>query len=293
MSSTTVRDLGVVYAGWGGSYLATKTVVEHLPPMLSMGARYALAAAVAGAWAATSAQAPAQERVGVLRTGLFGIVLLGGGTGLLALGAAHVGSGMAALLFASSPVWASLGARVVGRQARPRIAGLAFAFAGLALLAGPEVSGEPAAYAAIIAGALCWGLGSGAAPALIHDLSTPRSVAIQTAFTACALLTIGLLAGEDLEPFKSAPASAYVALALVAIVSSVVTYAAYQRLLRTTATQVVMTHAYVNPLVAVVAGTLVLGERLSGVQLAGATLVVTAAAIQVSTGRLPAEAAPR
>jgi drug/metabolite transporter (DMT)-like permease len=285
VSSATLRDLCVVYLGWGGSYLATKIVVEHMPPMFSMAARYAIAACVAGAWAWCVAS-PRRQESSVARTGLLGIIVLGGGTGLLALGVGHVDSGLAALLYASAPVWAGLAARALGHRAMPRISALLCALLGLALIVGPDVSGNVAALAAVFGGTLCWGIGAGAASELVADLGTVRSVAIQAAFASGALVVGGIATGEDPGRFVSAPAHSYVALVLVAIVSSVMTYVAYQRLLKSGATQAAMTHAYVNPLVAILAGWLILGERLSEVQLAGGLLVILAASIQLSGLRL-------
>jgi drug/metabolite transporter (DMT)-like permease len=269
--------LWIVYILWGSTYLAIRVGVQPshgvgLPPLLMAAARFLLAGAL---MLALFARRPAPDgqpdplgwKQWVAAT-VIGNALLLGGNGLVSIAEKRIPSGIAAVLVATVPTWAALlGAlfrleRVTFRHA----AGLALGFAGVAILVVGHGSGEVDAVGVVtvVIAALSWAAGS----VWATRAQTVRRPLVMTGMemigggVGCAI--VGLARGETADLHLSAvPAKSWVALAFLVVFGSMVAYTAYVWLLHNARLSLVTTYTYVNPLVAVALGAIILGETLS------------------------------
>lgn len=280
--------LGIVYVGWGSTYVAIRVLVEHVPPMLAAGARFAVAGLVLLAWVAArnGAQAVRVRPVELGAAALVGILLLAGGNGLVSVGERNVPAGLAALVVASVPLWlVVLRAGTGDPPPRAALAGVAIGFCGVAVLLLP--GGRPghatvAGLATILAASVFWAFGSFASGRLPMPRATLLAAALEMLCGGVVLLAGGLLAGEgsDLR-LGSLPGNAVWAFAFLVVGGSLVTFSAYVWLLQHAPIGRVATYAFVNPVVAVVLGAVLLGEHLTVTVVAGALVIVGSVALVV------------
>ncbi len=266
-----------IYIVWGVTYAVNRIMALALPPLLAAGARFLLAACFLTAFARWRGLALPRGRRDwgfLVAAALLGIVL---SNGLNVLSLQHIASNQAALISSSSAFWlAWLG--MYGRRASPvsmrTWSGLVVGFLGVAVLLSAHGFGERANLEwqlAQLGSTLCWALAS-------MVIRESHSESDPLAFTACYLLVggaimscIALLDGEA-AAWTWSP-SGLGALVFLAIFSSTFGFVAYAYLLRHEAPSRIGTYAYVNPLVAVVTGWLLLGERLDLRQLLGFAIV--------------------
>ena len=209
----------------------------------------------------------------------------------------RIDSGVAAMIAGSVPlqivVWRVLAGE---RVPRPTVLAAAVGLAGLALVVGPDgVSGGSVAVGLLVmlAASLAWSRGS----FVSRRLTLPASPFVATVYE---MLGGGLvLRGRGARRRRGGRSSArthsrpgpVAAWVYLAVVGSVVGFSAYVWLLGNAPISQVVTHQYVNPLVAVALGALILDERPAATTLAGAVLIVGAVVVTArSEGR--AERAP-
>ncbi len=288
-----VAALGVVYLVWGSTYLGIRIVVEQAPPLTSMGLRY-LTAGVLLAGILTLRGGPRRLRLTgrqAVGTAFLGLMLPMLGNGMVSVGE-NLGapSGVAALLIAVAPLMIVVFRLVEGDRPRAMtVLGVLLGFAGLTFLVvvghgGAHARGFPAgAGLIVVAASTCWALGSYLQP----RLWLPRDVFVTTVyemlFGGLILLTVGQSAGERFT-FDYAPRT-WVALGYLVAFGSVVAFTSYVWLLANAPISLVATYAYVNPVVAVFLGWLVLSEPVTLAVLVGGTVVVLAVAIVISAER--------
>jgi drug/metabolite transporter (DMT)-like permease len=284
----------MIYVVWGSVYVAIRYVVEDVPALLSIGVRYVVAGALLAAYIA------ARRGPGVLRAprrALLGCLLLAVLLQVLTNGtttwAESVGvqAGPAALLTALAPIGIIL--LRLGTGDRPRAvtwAGVMVGFAGLAvlLLGGRSVPGFPLwPSLLIVASAGCWAVGSFLQP----RLSLPRDTFVTAAYQLLiggVVLTVAGVVGGERTSFHF-PAATWLVLAYLTA-SSVASYTTYVWLLHHAPISLVATHAYVNPVVAVLLGWAWLGEPITWpVLVGGAVVLVAVALVMAERRRLPEE----
>jgi len=293
-----VAALGTVYVVWGSTYLAIRIVVEEAPPLTSMGLRYLCAGVLLAALLA------ARRGVGVLRltprqllgTGLLGLFLPLLGNGVVSVAESRgITSGYAALLIAMTPLAIVVFRIVDGDRPRPlTLLGVLAGFAGLTLLVllGQQEGGRLPIGPALLTlvAATCWGFGSYIQP----RLWLPEDVFVVTAYEM--LLGGGLLVLSGLslgERFTGAYSGrTWWALAYLVVFGSLLAFTAYVWLVSRAPISLVATYAYVNPVIAVLLGWLVLDERVTGVTLVGGGIVVAAVAVVITSERRPEVAPP-
>jgi drug/metabolite transporter (DMT)-like permease len=294
--------LGIVYLVWGSTYLAIRVGVEHLPPLLLAGTRYVIAGALLypiarRASAATPATANGAARPGAkawLACAVVGLLLLFAGNGGVSVAETRLPSGVAALLVATVPLWMIVFAwpvehqRVTVRAA----AGLAIGLVGVAVLVGAGLSGGGMSGVFIVLGAsAAWGLGS----VLSHRLPVPGDAMLAAAIEMLAggvvLLAVAAATGEFSRVHWSAvPATSWIALAYLIGPGSILAFTAYGYALSHLPVPTVSTYAYVNPVVAVLAGIVFLGEQFSWREGLGAALVLASVIIILNRPRHPSAA---
>ena len=280
--------LGTVYVVWGSTYLAIMVGIRTMPPLLMSSARFLLAGAVLFLWAVHRGARPTPR--GWMASAIVGAALLFVGNGGIAWAETRIDSGVAALVVAVVPIWiASLEWLVFRRRARrATILGLVLGLAGVALLVGPGGSVDTIGALVIVVGSLSWAAGSLYAQRAPLPEDHLLAAGMQMLSGGVLLGVAGGFAGEGSQLQVPSWAS-LAAFAYLLVVGSLITFTAYGWLLRKASATLVGTYAYVNPVVAVLLGGLVLGEQLTlGMALAGAAIV---AAVVLIVSPRPARAA--
>nr|WP_234352152.1 EamA family transporter [Streptomyces sp. NRRL F-6492] len=291
MTGAVWAALGIVYVVWGSTYLGIRVVVETLPPFLSGGARFVTAGLLlAGiiAWR----QGPAALRVTRRQLGsalLVGLLLVLGGNGLVVLAETSVPSGLAALLIAVVPAWVVVLRAAAGERPGPgAIGGVLLGLAGLGVLTLPGLTGEVriGGVLLVVAAALSWSVGSFTSSRLPMPANPFAASAYEMVAGGLAGVAVGLFRGEhhglDLAEVS---ARSWTALAYLVVFGSLIAFTAYAWLLQAAPLSLVATYAYVNPVVAVALGALVLNEALTWPVLLGGAIVVAGVCLIVSTER--------
>jgi drug/metabolite transporter (DMT)-like permease len=225
------------------------------------------------------------------------MLLLAFGNGAVAIAEQTVPSGLAALLIAAVPLWLIL-LRVGGGE-RPRLLtwlGVLIGFAGAALLAlsGGDTSAKPLSVAILVIGTISWALGSRFSPRLGLPKDPLVASLYEMAVGGTAMVLIGLLRGEAGRLHVGAiEGKGWFALIYLVGFGSLLAYSAYAYLLANAPISLVATYAYVNPVVAIVLGWLVLDEVITPVTLVGAAVIVVSVALVVRQEGVRPRAAAR
>jgi drug/metabolite transporter (DMT)-like permease len=283
--------LGIVYVVWGSTYLAIRVMVEDLPPLASASWRYLVAGLLLGAILVARSgvrrlRATPRELGGCA---VLGLLLPALGNGLVTLGE-HMGtpSGVAALLIAAVPLWVIVYRRVAGdRPTRRTTLGTLLGFGGLVLLiASSGLGGEVKIGASLVvmSATVFWSLGSWSKPRLPLPKDAFVLTVYEMLFGSLWLLLLAAFRGEHLLPV-AAPLDAWLAWAYLVTFGSVVAFTAYVWVLGVAPISLVATYAYVNPVVAVFLGWLILSEPVTLPIVIGGGIVVGAVAIVVSAER--------
>ena len=280
--------LAVVWVVWGSTYLAMRVVVAEMPVAAAAGVRFLGAGLVMGAAARVLDRNHGRPgRRQVLDYALIGILLLAVGNGLVMWAERTIPSGMAALIVATVSVWFVLldGLRPGGQPWTTRVwIGTLIGMAGAAILARPE--GEVAAvhWLAILAlqvACLAWVVGSLYAQSVPKRLPLATAAALEMLVAGVLLLAASRILGEDLSSFASASPRAWGGVVYLAVFGSLVGFTAFAYCLNELPASTVSTYAYVNPVVAVALGALILGEALTPGLLLGGALILVAVVLTV------------
>jgi drug/metabolite transporter (DMT)-like permease len=279
--------LWIVYVVWGSTYLAIRVLVETMPPLLSGGVRFMLAGAIL--WVIVRLRVGREgvrvTRAQVVSCLIIGSLLVTGGNGLVMVGELDVPSGLAALIIASVPLWVVIYRVAVGRErvARGTLLGVAFGFAGLALLVLPSGENEEVTswvgLLLLFLAAPLWALGSFLSGRRPLPGNPFLSTALQMMLGGLTAIAGGLLRGEvgDVD-FGSFSHDSLIAFVYLVVVGSLVAFTAYVWLLQNAPVSTVATYAYVNPVIAIFLGWAILSEDVTGWIVAGAAIVVASVA---------------
>jgi drug/metabolite transporter (DMT)-like permease len=284
----------IVYVVWGSTYLAIRVGVETMPPLLMAAARNLVAGLIMFPLAMRGRRRAAREEVTPHRTwpnrkewlgcAIVGVLLLVA-NGAVGIGEQTVPSGLAALLVATVPLWLLSIDAVLNhtRLGLAPLAGLALGLAGVGLLSsfGDRSGGiSVVGVVVILAAAFAWALGTIMARRVTLPSSPALASGMQLLCGGAVLLIIG--AGE-FGSLRLAQISgrSWLALGYLIVMGSIVAFSAYGIAIRTLPTATVATYAYVNPVIAVLLGTLILNERLTPAILAGGALIVGAVVLVI------------
>lgn len=292
-SATVWAALAVVYVVWGSTYLGIRVVVlAGLPPLLTMGVRFLVAALLLAAILSLRG-GPGRLRItrAELRaSAVVGLFLLLGGNGLVTVAEERLPSALAALLVATTPLWLVLFRTVAGD--RPRMmtwAGTAVGFAGVAVLARPDGQVEGVTWGAtllVVAATFLWATGSFASGRMRMPADPFVSAVWQMVAGGVGLLLVGGVRGEArVLDLGAVEPRGWVAFGYLIVFGSLLAYTAYYWLLRNAPISLVSTYAYVNPIVAVLLGWALLSEPVTAVVLVGGGLAVVGVLLVVSTER--------
>jgi len=274
----------IVYIVWGSTYLAIALMVETLPPLLAAGTRFVAVGLILLPILAVKrgVRALRPSRAQLLACLLVGL-LLPGANAVISVAEQTVPSGLAALLIASVPLWVILLRRGTGDHVSLRsIGAVLVGFAGVALLLKPSGEATVVGLLACIGGAVMWACGSFASPRVSLPRDALVSTAWQSLFGGLVIVAAGLAAGEagDVHPGEWSLRSIAGLLYLITF-GSLLAFTAYAWLLQNAPISKVSTYAYVNPVIAVALGWLVLSEPITPLTLLGAGIIVASVALVV------------
>lgn len=288
--SLAYAAFAVVCVVWGTTYLFIRIALETLPPLLLTGVRYVVAGAIMLVIARVRGVALPRDRRTLANLVLVGFLMVGMGNLAVVWAEQWVPSGFAALFVASAPFWMAIieGFRTGGERVNLRTGiGMLIGFAGVAMLvipgAGPAWSvGFLLGALAIQVGSLGWQLGSARSKYNLSHVPFLASVSLQMFFGGVIVLVVGLAIGE--APRFSFTPRTFGALAYLTLIGSVLTYSAYVFALNHMRTVHTSLYAYVNPVVAVFLGWLVLAEPLTPISIAATVVILAGVAMVQSSG---------
>ncbi len=272
MKSRVWLALFTLYIAWGTTYLAIRYALESIPPFFIAGTRFLIAGLVLYVWRRLAGD-PRPSLRQWKSAGIIGTLLLVGGIGGVTLAEQYVPSGIAALVVAATPLWVVLINAVRPHGERPSRYTLAGVFVGLAgifvLVEQGELSGNASSYGLLgvvilLLAALSWAIGSIYSQGAEQPKSQLLGSGMELLAGSAGSYLVGLLMGEWRQVNIAAISLTSLAgLGYLVVVGSLVGYVCYTWLLRVAPTSLVVTYAYVNPLVAVLLGSLVAGEVLT------------------------------
>jgi drug/metabolite transporter (DMT)-like permease len=276
-----------IYLVWGSTYLAIRYAVETIPPLVTAGIRHSVAGAILFAWAWARGFRPTRAHwiSGCALGALFFLI----GHGSLHWAEQYVGSGLAALLIATEPMFILVLAWSMGQQKISRLSalGLGLGVLGVGLLTGAELTVKGSSLLgllAVLVGSLSWSVGVVITPKLKLPDDALGRTAIPTLCGAVMLLAAAGLTGEfHATHWASISLKSVLGLGYLIVFGSVVAFTSYTWLLQRCPPALVATHTYANPVVAVFLGWLLASEALS-LRVALASVAILGAIVLIRKG---------
>ena len=265
---------------WGTTYLGIHVALETVPVLLVAGLRWMFAGVVMSAlMLATGRGLPKPRLWGPLA--LLGFLMNIVGNGFVVYAQQFVASGLTAVLIATTPFWSALIERLLPngeRFSKRSLSGLALGFSGIVVLVWPELTNGGAGGRQFVIGVIaiqlaCVGWVVGTSYARRHELGDNpfRSTALQMVFSGIMLL-IAATAHGDWAQLSFTPRT-IAAMLYLSVAGSLIAYSAYIYAIQHLPLQLVSLYAYINPMIAVGLGTLLLNEPLSTRVIVAAVLV--------------------
>ena len=290
-----------LYIIWGSTYLAIRFAVGTIPPFLMAGTRFLVAGIILFAWRRLAGD-PAPTAQQWRSTAIIGLLLLLGGNGLVSWAEQDVASGIAALLIGSVPFWMVLIEAIRPGGARPNgvgIFGLCVGFGGIVLLVEPwqanngVIGTHLMGVGALLVAAFLWSLGSIYSRSADLPKSSLLSTGMEMLGGGAGLYLTGTLTGEwHALDIASISSRSWLGLAFLIVFGSLMGFTAYAWLLRVAPVSLVATYAYVNPLVAILLGSLLAQEVLNARILMAALVIVGAVVLINHSRQVKIEAIP-
>jgi drug/metabolite transporter (DMT)-like permease len=289
-----VLAFALVYVFWGSTYLAIGIAdQEHLPPAVMCALRFAIAGSLMLAACAAMGRTVRITLAEAVRLAVIGCLLLVGGNFGLAWAEQWVPTGFAALIVAVTPIWFLLLETFVfrgDRVSRRGLFGVALGIAGVAVLFWPRFEHRAVlgimpllGACTLLVSSLSWSIGSVCSRKWQMKVDPFTATAWEMLFAALGNSMVAVFTGEYHRVVVTR--RGMLAVLYLVVFGSWVGYTAYIWLLKHVPTAKVATYAYVNPLVAVFLGWLVLNERLDAYMFAGTVIIVAGVAL-VTTAKI-------
>lgn len=281
---------------WGSTYLAIRIGVAHLPPFLFAGVRFLLAGTILLLILRWRGIALPQKISDVRHAFVVGAFLLLGGNGCIAWSEQYVVSSLTALIIAALPLFVALLDQFWpggSKMSALGWLGMLVGFSGVTMLVAPDIwhqQLELKGTAGVLLGTLSWAAGSVYANRHQTGCSIWMAAAIQNLSGGLLLTTVGLLSGEYAR--WQLNSQGLLALGYLVIFGSLAAYSAFVYILHTMPPAKASTYAYINPIVAVILGYLILQEPVSWRMLLAATVILTGV-LMVQLSRTSAPRAAR
>jgi drug/metabolite transporter (DMT)-like permease len=285
-----------IYIVWGSTYLAIRIAVETIPPFLQASMRFIPAALILFAFVALRQRHLFRrpKRRELIDAAIIGTLLAGVGNGFVSWAEQTIPSGIAALLIALMPAWLAVISWLAFGDRLPRAAavGLAIGLVGVAILSWP-VGGagdlDPGGLIALLLAPIGWASGSAyAARRARHPEPAAMSLGLQMLFGGIILFGAALATGEVARfDMAAVDGQSWLALLYLMLMGSLASWTIYAWLLRNAPLPLIGTYAYVNPIIAVILGAVILSEPISPRTIvAAATIIVGVALVVTARGRM-------
>ncbi|MDR3200648.1 MAG: EamA family transporter [Spirochaetales bacterium] len=286
-----------IYLGWGTTYLANHYALEAFPAFIMNGTRNLMAGIILYAFQRSRGARPPTAKMWKSAF-IVGLIMISGGSGINVWAQKFVPSGIASLLVGSIPFWMAVLDIIASRRAKTKgpsklaVVGIIFGFAGIVLLIGPVnimgtgVMVSPLGAAALMIGSILWSAGSLKSRTAVFPSSRVLGSSMQMLGGGLGLVLAGILTGEPWRfHAEDVTTVSILGFAYLVVIGSIFSFAMYTWLLGVAPTPLVSTYAYVNPIVAVILGALVLGEVISlRLVIASAMIVAAIAIVTFSSG---------
>lgn len=289
-------SFAAIYLIWGTTYLAIAIGLSGFPPFLMAFTRFIIAGVVLLGYVLTKGENIPPTRI-IIHNTIVGTVVLVGGQGLLFWAEQYISSGYASVLIATMPIWF-----VVFDKSHWKIyftnkfilLGIALGFIGILILfkdkldepiATEDIQLQIIASLAVILGAIFWAVGTLYYRSKPSRGSMASNLSWQLIGGSLVCLLFSLLLEETTSfQIKQVSLEAWLAVLYLALAGSVIAFMAYTWLMQKMPSAIVGTYAYINPIIAVVAGIFIAGESLSPNQIGG-MMVILASAVLVNVNR--------
>jgi drug/metabolite transporter (DMT)-like permease len=285
---SVVLAFGLVYLSWGTTYLAIRKGVEVFPPAVFGGSRVACAGLILLLYLALRGQSLRLRWRDLLWTAGMGILFFVGGNGLITYAEKSVPSGVASVLAATSPLWVAVLEVVWPWGERLNLRGWFGLFAGLAgvtiLLAGQLNAASDfwrdTGALLVLGSAFSWAIGSFIVRQRRSKVAHLTGAAYQMFIGGSSLFLIGLLIGEGTQfSWEQCTWAGVYSFFHLLIVGSLIGFVAYNWLLSHVSTALAGTYAYVNPVVAILAGWLLNNEAITSWIVGGMAVILAGVAL--------------
>jgi drug/metabolite transporter (DMT)-like permease len=300
-----VAAFGSVYLCWGATYTAMSIGVRLLPAPILAGTRMLAGAAIMLSFCALSGRRLWHDRRTMSWLALLGAMMLFAGNVGLVWSEKYLPSGLAALIVAVIPLYVATieGLLPGGERLRAGgLVGLGLGLAALVALLWPSFHAAVDAHShlgtmqlvaagIVLLGGASWALGS----VMYRRLQLPVHPLVAAGWEMLAAGLCNLLLASALWQWPHAQwsSTSIGAVGYLVLFGSLLGFSCYIWLIHHVPVAKVATYAYVNPVVAVILGGLVLGERLRPTEYAGMVAVLCAVALvtssQMRSGRTAAE----
>jgi drug/metabolite transporter (DMT)-like permease len=276
-----------IYLVWGSTYLAIRYAVETIPPLVTAGVRHSIAGAIMFAWAWACGFRPTRAHwiSGCVLGALFFLI----GHGTLHWAEQYVGSGLAALLIATEPMFIVVLAWSIGQQKISGLSalGLGLGVLGVVILTGVELSIKGSSVLgllAVLVGSFAWSMGVVISPRLKLPTDALGRTALPTICGAVMLLAAAGVTGEfHATHWAAISLKSILGLAYLIVFGSLIAFTSYTWLLQKCPPALVATHTYANPVVAVFLGWLLASEPLT-MRVALASIAILGAIVLIRKG---------
>jgi len=272
-----------IYLIWGSTYLAIRFAIDSIPPYLMASFRFVIAGTILFIWRWLVGDARPTKRQ-IFWAGIVGLFLIVGGNGSVTWAEQRIVSSVAALMIGTEPLWIVLLDSLNPRLPKPdwkSILGVGVGFVGVIFLVTPSLSNLGiqnidliGAFVGILA-AFLWAIGT----IIARDADLPKSPLLSTSIEmlvgSVVLLIFGTVSGEwSRLDISSITIKSFFGLGYLIIFGSLVAFSVYLWLIRSAPTSLVMTYAYVTPIVAIILGFFLGGEDITWRILVSASLII-------------------
>jgi drug/metabolite transporter (DMT)-like permease len=282
----TWLSLWTVYLVWGSTYFAIAKTVETMPPLLSMGVRFLVAAILLGVYllarnGAATFKIPRKE---IISASFLGVMTLAFGIGTVAIAEEHIPTGVTSLIIAALPLWIAL-FRTIAREKISKLTwlGTIIGFLGVVVLLQPgsiepinnATSKEVTFYMFIVLfGNLAFAFGTYISPRFQLPKNLLLFTTIEMAAAGIFMLLAALIRGEDFSRLSEATLSSWFWFAYLVLVGSILAYSAYLWLVVNAPVSLIATYAYVNPVIAIILGIIFLNEVITNSYALGGLIIL-------------------
>lgn len=273
-------NLVIVYLVWGSTYLAIRIGIQPgsgFTPFIYASSRVLTAGSILIIWALIKRYRWHLGKKNMVVLAISGLLLWVGGNGMVVVAETRIASGLASLIIAATPLWVTIIEALIDQQL-PKfqaLASLLIGFFGILILTYPTLqAGIEADILSIIyllLAGFSWGLGSVIQSRHIKNINPVVSSGYQQLFGGLGLLIMALILHETV-PHPSTEAA--VSWIYLVVFGSIIAFTSFVKVLEQLPTKLVMTYAYVNPVVALILGHIILSEEVTFTSIVGAGFVI-------------------